>query len=106
MKIEIDWEEIKEKINSGLSFKEVIQNNHINVYVSDSSILWVCKIYLLQDSEALSDYKANYEPKKNGEIKTEVLTQYEKSDKTLRCLFGMAETDENGEAEVLSLIHI
>lgn len=70
---------------------------------TDDSYELDCKEYHCQipkDSGAdQTDFETNYKALSNKPVINEVTTQYEKNDKTLRCMCAFADTDSNGEAE-------
>lgn len=97
MIVEIEWTPCKSKIDSGLSFKEIDQHGHYFIYIPEAPIVWLCKIYKDNGSDQ-TEYESQYQNKKDGIVKSNVVTASELNDKTLRtfCVFGV--TDSNGEA--------
>lgn len=70
---------------------------------TDDSYEVDCREYHCQipkDSGAdQTEFESLYKANGNKPVVNEVTTQYEKNDKTLRCMCAFAETDSNGEAE-------
>lgn len=99
MIVEISWASAKSKIGSGLSFKEIDEQGHYFIYIPESQIVWLCKIY--KDSGVdQTEYESSYQSNKDGVLKSNVVTASELNDKTLRTFCVFSDTNASGEAEM------
>jgi hypothetical protein len=99
MNVYLEWQEFKTHILEAQKLRWTDRDEFYLLSYSDDGGIFESSI--IKDSGTdHTDFESNYKEQGNKSVIRQVITQYEKNDKTLRCICAFADTDSNGEAVI------